>query len=60
MLSPYSMCLKSEQGEYAAISTNPNDIYGSPANGRLVYSTMQSAAGEAAYMTGLERNSDIV
>ncbi|EKM75678.1 hypothetical protein AGABI1DRAFT_116269, partial [Agaricus bisporus var. burnettii JB137-S8] len=48
------------EGEYAAISTNPNDIFGSPANGRLVFPTMQSAAGEAAFMTGLERNSDIV
>jgi len=48
------------EGEYAAISTNPNDIFGTPANGRLVFPTMQSAAGEAAFMTGLERNSDIV
>ncbi|TFK22388.1 arabinofuranosidase [Coprinopsis marcescibilis] len=48
------------EGEYAAISTNPNDLFGSPANGRLVYPTMQAAAGEAAFMTGLERNSDIV
>ncbi|CAA7268506.1 unnamed protein product [Cyclocybe aegerita] len=48
------------EGEYAAISTNPNDIFGPPSNGRLVYPTMQSAAGEAAFMTGLERNSDIV
>ncbi|TFK66343.1 alfa-L-arabinofuranosidase precursor [Pluteus cervinus] len=48
------------EGEYAAISTNPGDIFGTPANGRLTYPTMQSAAGEAAFMTGLERNSDIV
>ncbi|KAL4267014.1 glycosyl hydrolase 51 family protein [Pleurotus pulmonarius] len=48
------------EGEYAAISTNPNDIFGSPANGRLTFSTMQSASGEAAYMIGMERNSDIV
>ncbi|KAJ3478864.1 hypothetical protein NLI96_g9462 [Meripilus lineatus] len=48
------------EGEYAAISTNPNDIFGSPADGRLLWPTMQSAAGEAAFMTGLERNSDIV
>ncbi|KAF9459124.1 alfa-L-arabinofuranosidase precursor [Collybia nuda] len=48
------------EGEYAAISTNPNDIFGSPADGRLVFPTMQSATGEAAFMTGLERNSDIV
>ncbi|TFK41577.1 arabinofuranosidase [Crucibulum laeve] len=48
------------EGEYAAISTNANDIFGSPADGRLTFPTMQSAAGEAAFMTGLERNSDIV
>lgn len=48
------------EGEYAAISTNSSDIFGSPANGRLVFPTMQSASGEAAFMTGLERNSDIV
>ncbi|KAF8198626.1 alfa-L-arabinofuranosidase precursor [Pholiota molesta] len=48
------------EGEYAAISTNANDLYGTVADGRLTYPTMQSAAGEAAFMTGLERNSDIV
>ena len=45
------------EGEYAAISTNANDIYGSPADGRLTYPTVQSAVGEAAFMMGLERNS---
>ncbi|KAF8882698.1 alfa-L-arabinofuranosidase precursor [Infundibulicybe gibba] len=48
------------QGEYAAISTNANDIFGSPSDGRLTFPTMQSSTGEAAFMTGLERNSDIV
>lgn len=48
------------EGEYAAISTNPNDIFGSPSDGRLTFPTMQSSTGEAAFMTGLERNSDIV
>ncbi|KAF7797072.1 hypothetical protein EIP86_008264 [Pleurotus ostreatoroseus] len=48
------------EGEYAAISTNPNDIFGSPSDGRLSFPTVQSASGEAAFMTGLERNSDIV
>ncbi|KAF5318563.1 hypothetical protein D9619_010790 [Psilocybe cf. subviscida] len=48
------------EGEYAAISTNPNNIFGSTSQGRLTFPTMQSAAGEAAFMTGLERNSDIV
>ncbi|KNZ81402.1 putative alpha-N-arabinofuranosidase A [Termitomyces sp. J132] len=48
------------EGEYAAISTNPDDIFGTPADGRLTFPTMQSSTGEAAFMTGLERNSDIV
>ncbi|KAG9311650.1 glycoside hydrolase family 51 protein [Chiua virens] len=48
------------QGEYAAISTNPNDVFGSVSDGRLMYPTVQSAVGEAAYMTGFERNTDIV
>ncbi|KAF5360002.1 hypothetical protein D9758_007637 [Tetrapyrgos nigripes] len=43
------------EGEYAAISTNPNDIFGSPADGRLTFPTVQSSVGEAAFMTGLER-----
>ncbi|KAH9852567.1 glycoside hydrolase family 51 protein [Lenzites betulinus] len=48
------------EGEYAAISTNPNDLFGTVADGRLAFPTVQSASGEAAFMTGLERNSDIV
>lgn len=48
------------EGEYASISTNASDLFGSPANGRLVFPTMQSSSAEAAFMTGLERNSDIV
>ncbi|KAJ7512579.1 alfa-L-arabinofuranosidase precursor [Mycena galericulata] len=48
------------EGEYAAISTNSSDIFGTPADGRLTFPTMQSSSGEAAFMTGLERNSDIV
>ncbi|TFY83798.1 hypothetical protein EWM64_g208 [Hericium alpestre] len=48
------------EGEYAAISTNANDIFGTPADGRLTFPTMAGSAGEAAFMTGLERNSDIV
>lgn len=68
---------RSSQGEYAAISTNAGDIFGSPSDGRLTFPTVQSmsstrdqkrvthrfaigAVGEAAFMTGLERNSDIV
>ncbi|KAI0341480.1 glycoside hydrolase family 51 protein [Trametopsis cervina] len=48
------------EGEYASISTNPNDIFGTPSDGRLSFPIMQGSAGEAAFMTGLERNSDIV
>ncbi|KAJ8074293.1 hypothetical protein PM082_012603 [Marasmius tenuissimus] len=48
------------EGEYAAISLNSSDIFGTPATGRLLFPTMQSASGEACFMTGLERNSDIV
>ncbi|KAF8342413.1 arabinofuranosidase [Amanita rubescens] len=44
------------EGEYAAISTNETD----PFAGRFVYPTMQGSVAEAAFMTGLERNSDIV
>ena len=64
------------QGEYAAISTNVQNLFGSD-QGRLIFPTMQSkiikvwhlltnltgekgSAAEAAFMTGLERNSDIV
>jgi alpha-N-arabinofuranosidase len=48
------------EGEYAAISTNSSDIFGTPEDGRLTFPTMQSSTGEAAFMTGLERNADIV
>ncbi|KAH8083330.1 glycoside hydrolase family 51 protein [Cristinia sonorae] len=48
------------EGEYAAISTNANNLFGTPDQGRLLWPTMQSSTGEAAFMTGLERNSDIV
>ncbi|KII84680.1 glycoside hydrolase family 51 protein [Plicaturopsis crispa FD-325 SS-3] len=48
------------EGEYAAISTNSGDLYGTPADGRLLFPTVQGSTGEAAFMTGLERNSDIV
>ncbi|KAF6757791.1 arabinofuranosidase, partial [Ephemerocybe angulata] len=43
-------------GEYAAISSNPNDIWGD----RFLFPTAQGSVAEAAFMTGLERNSDIV
>ncbi|KDR74756.1 hypothetical protein GALMADRAFT_227157 [Galerina marginata CBS 339.88] len=40
------------EGEYAVTKT--------PAVGRLPFPTLESAVAEAAFMTGLERNSDIV
>ncbi|KIJ46036.1 glycoside hydrolase family 51 protein [Sphaerobolus stellatus SS14] len=46
------------EGEYAVISTNDADVWSS--TGRLVYPIMQGSASEAAFMLGLERNSDIV
>ncbi|KAF8067641.1 glycoside hydrolase family 51 protein [Lyophyllum atratum] len=48
------------EGEYAGISTNSSNLFGTPATGRLVFPTVRSAVGEAAFMTGLERNADIV
>ncbi|GJJ10558.1 hypothetical protein Clacol_004785 [Clathrus columnatus] len=48
------------EGEYAAISTNAANLFGTPDEGRLTFPTMQSSAGEAAFMTGFERNADIV
>ncbi|CEL54294.1 hypothetical protein RSOLAG1IB_06942 [Rhizoctonia solani AG-1 IB] len=47
-------------GEYAVTSTNASCIFGTPACGRLEYPTLQGAVAEAAYMTGFERNSDVV
>ncbi|ESK92254.1 alpha-l-arabinofuranosidase a [Moniliophthora roreri MCA 2997] len=44
------------EGEYAVISTVDSDIW----NNRLPYPVIQGAVSEAAYMTGIERNSDIV
>ncbi|KAG1730852.1 glycoside hydrolase family 51 protein [Suillus paluster] len=47
-------------GEYAVVSTNASNLYGTSAYGRLMYPDMQGSSGEAAFMTGLERNSDII
>ncbi|KAH7911175.1 glycoside hydrolase family 51 protein [Hygrophoropsis aurantiaca] len=48
------------EGEYAVISTNASNLYGTIAEGHLMYPTVQGSTSEAAFMTGLERNSDIV
>ncbi|GLB43574.1 putative alpha-L-arabinofuranosidase C-terminus [Lyophyllum shimeji] len=47
-------------GEYAVTSTNDTSALGDIPSGRLAYPTLQGAAAEAAFMTGLERNSDVV
>ncbi|KAJ7361013.1 glycoside hydrolase [Mycena albidolilacea] len=47
-------------GEYAVTSTNDTNTLGDIPSGRLPYPTLQGAAAEAAFMTGMERNSDVV
>ncbi|KDR85498.1 hypothetical protein GALMADRAFT_132190 [Galerina marginata CBS 339.88] len=47
-------------GEYAVTSTNDENTLGDIPSGRLPYPTLQGAAAEAAFMTGMERNSDVV
>ncbi|KAJ7292664.1 glycoside hydrolase [Mycena rebaudengoi] len=47
-------------GEYAVTSTNDTNTLGDLPSGRLQYPTLQGAAAEAAFMTGMERNSDVV
>ncbi|KAF7347268.1 Glycoside hydrolase [Mycena venus] len=47
-------------GEYAVTSTNDTNALGDIPSGRLPYPTLQGAAAEAAFMTGMERNSDVV
>ncbi|KAF9469657.1 glycoside hydrolase [Collybia nuda] len=44
------------------VVTSTNDLNALPdiPNGRLAYPTLEGAAAEAAFMTGLERNSDVV
>lgn len=37
------------EGEYAAISTNANDIFGTTADGRLTFPTMQSEAFASSF-----------
>lgn len=48
------------QGEYAAFPTNKCNLHGSESQGKSNYPSMQTSTAEAAFMTGLERNSDIV
>ncbi|KAJ6578602.1 alfa-L-arabinofuranosidase precursor [Mycena sp. CBHHK59/15] len=48
------------EGEYAVTSTNSSNLFGTPAVGRLLWPTVAGSVGEAGFMTGLERNADIV
>ncbi|KZP13421.1 glycoside hydrolase family 51 protein [Athelia psychrophila] len=48
------------EGEYASTSTNASSLYGTAAEGRFLFPEVQGSVGEAAFMTGLERNADIV
>lgn len=41
-------------------STNTDNVLGDLPSGRLAYPTLQGATAEAAFMTGMERNSDVV
>ncbi|EJU05666.1 glycoside hydrolase [Dacryopinax primogenitus] len=47
-------------GEYAVTGTETGCELGSPSCGRLLYPTLEGACAEAAFMTGMERNSDVV
>jgi alpha-L-arabinofuranosidase len=47
-------------GEFAVTSTNNSNALGTLDEGRLEFPTLQGASAEAAFMTGMERNSDVV
>jgi alpha-L-arabinofuranosidase len=47
-------------GEYAVTSTNDSNALPDIPGGRLQYPTLAGATAEAAFMTGMERNSDVV
>ncbi|KAF8204203.1 glycoside hydrolase [Mycena galopus ATCC 62051] len=47
-------------GEYAVTSTNDTNALGDIPSGRLAYPTLEGATAEAAFMTGMERNSDVI
>lgn len=48
------------EGEYAATSTNSSCSVGSVSCGRLAFPTLRGSIGEAVFMAGLERDSDLV
>ncbi|KDQ51115.1 glycoside hydrolase family 51 protein [Jaapia argillacea MUCL 33604] len=47
-------------GEYAVTSTNDTNALGTIPQGRLAYPSLAGSTAEAAFMTGMERNSDVV
>jgi len=47
-------------GEYAVTSTNDTNNLGTFAQGRLAFPTLEGSVAEAAFITGMERNSDVV
>ncbi|KAE9400941.1 glycoside hydrolase [Gymnopus androsaceus JB14] len=47
-------------GEYAVTSTNETNPLALLTQGRLLYPTLAGSTAEAAFMTGMERNSDVV
>ncbi|KAF8209467.1 glycoside hydrolase family 51 protein [Mycena galopus ATCC 62051] len=48
------------EGEYAATSINASSLFGTPEEGRFLFPTLAGSVAEAAFMTGFERNADIV
>ncbi|KZT41976.1 glycoside hydrolase [Sistotremastrum suecicum HHB10207 ss-3] len=47
-------------GEYAVTSTNDQNALGTFASGRFQFPTLEGSVAEAAFMTGMERNTDVV
>ncbi|EJD42966.1 glycoside hydrolase [Auricularia subglabra TFB-10046 SS5] len=55
-----SAVVRSFEGEYAVTSTNSSCLFGSVSCGRLAFPTLRGSIGEAVFMAGLERDSDLV
>ncbi|KZS88917.1 glycoside hydrolase [Sistotremastrum niveocremeum HHB9708] len=47
-------------GEYAVTSTDDQNALGTFASGRFQFPTLEGSVAEAAFMTGMERNTDVV
>lgn len=48
------------EGEYAATATNASCLFGAISCGRLAFPILRGSLGEAVFMAGLERDSDLV